>query len=226
MLPHVILHNAVSVDGRIDDFTADVELYYELAVRWKTEAVLSSSNTMLKASPPPAESEINKPLEPLPKKEGGTQSPLMFITDSRARLRGYWEQLRDTPYWRDIVVLCSRATPAAYKDYLTGGGITCITAGEDRVDFRKALEIMYTEYGVRSLRLDCGGTLNGIMLKAGLVNEVSIMVHPYLVGGFTPQFVFRAEDIRSAEDVISLKLTKVEQLKNGIVWLCYNAVYR
>jgi len=46
VLPRVILHNAVSVDGRIDWFTPDVGQFYELASRWKEDATLAGSNTI------------------------------------------------------------------------------------------------------------------------------------------------------------------------------------
>ncbi len=222
MLPHVILHNAVSVDGRIDAFRADVALYYQLAAQWKEDATLGGSETMLKAFPPDPATD---PLEPFAVKAGDTR-PLLIVPDSRARLRYCWNAVRKAPYWRDIVVLCSHTTPRDYIEYLKRGGIHCIIVGEERVDLKKALERLYDEYGVRTIRADSGGTLNGVLLRAGLVNEVSILVHPYLVGGVTPQSIFRAEDIKSAEEVISLKLTKIEQLKDDIIWLCYNVVYR
>jgi 2,5-diamino-6-(ribosylamino)-4(3H)-pyrimidinone 5'-phosphate reductase len=50
MLPRVILHNAVSLDGRIDWLTPDVGLFYELASRWKEDATLASSNTIYNLS--------------------------------------------------------------------------------------------------------------------------------------------------------------------------------
>jgi riboflavin biosynthesis pyrimidine reductase len=49
MLPRVILHNAVSVDGRIDWFTPDIGQFYELASRWSEDATLTGSDTLLSA---------------------------------------------------------------------------------------------------------------------------------------------------------------------------------
>ena len=47
MLPKVILYNAVSLDGRINGFDADIELYYEVASKWDLDAVLMGSTTLL-----------------------------------------------------------------------------------------------------------------------------------------------------------------------------------
>ena len=50
MLPRVILHNAVSLDGRIDGFPIDLQQYYALAATWKEDATLAGSETFLKAA--------------------------------------------------------------------------------------------------------------------------------------------------------------------------------
>ena len=50
MLPRVIIHNAVSANGRIDWFGADVGVLYDLAVRWHVNCALVGSCTYL-ASP-------------------------------------------------------------------------------------------------------------------------------------------------------------------------------
>ena len=42
-MPQVILHNAVSVDGRIDWITPELGVFYGLASRWKEDATLAGS---------------------------------------------------------------------------------------------------------------------------------------------------------------------------------------
>jgi hypothetical protein len=39
LLPRIILHNVVSLDGRMDWFTPGVGLFYELASRWQEDAI-------------------------------------------------------------------------------------------------------------------------------------------------------------------------------------------
>ena len=48
MLPKVIIFDNISLDGRIDGFNIDNELYYRVAEEWSLDAVLMSSNTILK----------------------------------------------------------------------------------------------------------------------------------------------------------------------------------
>ena len=96
--------------------------------------------------------------------------------------------------------------------------------GEDHVDLRAALEELSARHGVKTVRMDSGGTLNGLMLRAGLVDEVSVLVNPCLVGGLSPRSLLRAPDLTSAEGVIALRLMHVEKLRGDVVWLRYEVV--
>jgi 2,5-diamino-6-(ribosylamino)-4(3H)-pyrimidinone 5'-phosphate reductase len=221
MLPRVIIHNMVSVDGRIDWFTPDVGLFYQLASLWKEDATLAGSNTVLAAEWEET-GEDEDALQP-PARDPDDTRPLLVIPDSRGRVRN-WHVLRKQPYWRDCVALCSRATDGAYLDYLRQRHIDFIVAGDDHVDLRAALEELNARYGVKVVRVDSGGTLNGVLLRAGLVDEVSLLVSPALVGGATPRSFFRAPDLTSPDGVIPLRLTHLEKLHGDIVWLRYEVV--
>jgi 2,5-diamino-6-(ribosylamino)-4(3H)-pyrimidinone 5'-phosphate reductase len=219
MLPRVILYNAVSLDGRFDWFTPDIGRFYELASRWQEDATLVGSNTILAAE---GANEDEEPSDP-PQSEPDDHRPLLVVPDSRGRVRS-WHFLRKQPYWRDAVALCSHSTPKPYFEYLEQQNIDRIVAGDDHVDLRAALEELNVRYGVQVVRADSGGTLNGALLRAGLVHEVSVLIHPSLVGGTTPQSIFRASDLASADGVLQLRLAHVEQLEGDLVWLRYEVI--
>ncbi len=222
MLPRVVMHNVMSVDGRLDFVPADIELYYELASRWKVNAILSGSGTIMAAAdhmPAPSGDEPDERRS----KDPRDRRPLLVVPDSRGRVRD-WKPWLDQPYWRDVVVLCSEKTPGPYLRRLEKDSIDTVMAGKDRIDMRRALEELSSKYAVRNIRLDSGGTLNGVLLRAGLVDEVSVLVHPALVGGTSPSSVFTAPDLSSASGVVNLKIKHVEKLRSGYVWLRYTVV--
>jgi 2,5-diamino-6-(ribosylamino)-4(3H)-pyrimidinone 5'-phosphate reductase len=126
------------------------------------------------------------------KKNSEDTRPLLVIPDSRGRLRHILPLLRHEPYWRDMVILASGKTPKSYMEYLHKRNIKHIIAGEDYVNYSRALEELSVHYNVKVIRVDSGGTLNGALLRAGLVNEVSLLIHPCLVGGTSPCSMFRA----------------------------------
>jgi 2,5-diamino-6-(ribosylamino)-4(3H)-pyrimidinone 5'-phosphate reductase len=224
MLPKVVLHNGVSVDGRMDWSTSegDIGLYYELAAYWKADAMLSGSDTLFAAysAEPMAEGEASNveppELHPL-------HVPLLVVVDSRGRLRN-WQQIRREPYWRNAISLCSRSTPQSHLAYLQRWHVDYIVTGDDHVNLRSALEELNTRYGVKTVRVDSGGILNGVLLRAGLVDEVSVLIIPALVGGTSPRSIFTAPDLTSPDGVIPLKLIHVEQLRGDVVWLRYEVV--
>ncbi|UCG67987.1 MAG: RibD family protein [Thermoplasmata archaeon] len=221
MLPKVILHNAVSVDGRMDNISPDLAVFYKLAATWKEGATVVGSNTLLSAPDeiPPETEEAFKPITVDPE----DKRPYLVVPDSRGRLKS-WHYWRSLPYWKKPIVLCSNTTPKEHLEYLKKRHVEYIVAGEDHVDMRKALEELSRIYGVNTVRLDSGGTLNGVLLREGLVDEISVMVIPTLVGGTTPTSIFIGPDLTSEKGVLKLKLIHFEKLEDDYIWLRYEVV--
>jgi 2,5-diamino-6-(ribosylamino)-4(3H)-pyrimidinone 5'-phosphate reductase len=221
MKPKVIVFNAISMDGRIDWFTADIGLFYGLASRCQEDATLAGCDTLLNPHEEiPAETQDDLALLP---PNPGDDRPILVVPDSRGRLRS-WHYWRKQPYWRDYVVLGTDATPPGHLTYLQQRGIKYIAAGRDHVDFAYALEQLNVRFGVKRVRVDSGGTLNGVLLRSGLVDEVHLLMHPALVGGTTPKSFFRANDLAAADQVISLRLKAVEKQPDDILLLSYEVV--
>jgi 2,5-diamino-6-(ribosylamino)-4(3H)-pyrimidinone 5'-phosphate reductase len=210
----------VSLDGRFDWITPDLGRFYQLASHWDEDATLAGSETFLAAYD--GEDAPEGDAAP-PERDPDDPRPLLVIPDSRGRLR-IWQQLRKEPYWRDAVALCSESTPQEYLDYLKGLSVDHIVAGDDYVDLRIALEELNSRFGVEVVRVDSGGTLNGALLRAGLVDEVSLLVEPCLVGGTELRSIFHAPDLSSPDGMIELELTHFERMDDGVVWLRYDVV--
>jgi 2,5-diamino-6-(ribosylamino)-4(3H)-pyrimidinone 5'-phosphate reductase len=223
MLPRVILHNEVSLDGRFDWIAPDLGQFYELASCWNEDATLAGSETMLGGYPEEQLSAEDAETAGMAEKDPDDRRPLLVIPDSRGRLR-CWHLLRREPYWRDVVALCSRSTPGSYLAHLDRIRVDCIVAGDDRVDLRAALEELNARHGVSVVRVDAGGTLNGALLRAGLVDEVSLLIDPCLVGGTTPRSVFQVPDLTSSEGVVELRLVQLEKVRGDVVWVRYEVV--
>ena len=129
--------------------------------------MLTGSDTILKAPEGQVVEEADAPVSAPP--QPGDNRRLLAITDSRGRLR-CWDTLRQAGYWRGVIALCSRATPADYLDYLRRRRVDYVAAGEQSIDPRAALEALNARYGATLVRADSGGTPNGALLRAGLVD--------------------------------------------------------
>ncbi|MBN1477749.1 RibD family protein [Candidatus Sumerlaeota bacterium] len=212
--PRVILHGSVSLDGRIDGFMPDIGLFYELAQTWQEGASLAGTDTLLAAAGE-GEEEAAEPVAP---PGSDDRRPLLVVPDSRGRFQR-WREMLAASFWRAGLALCTEVTPQEHLDYLDRAGIERLTVGEDRVDLAAALEHLATQRGVQTVRVDSGGTLNGALLRAGLVDEVSVLINPCLVGGLSPRSMFRAPDLTPDEAAIPLRLIHLEQIRDDIVWL-------
>jgi 2,5-diamino-6-(ribosylamino)-4(3H)-pyrimidinone 5'-phosphate reductase len=220
--PFVVVHNVISLDGHIDGFTPDVGQYYDAAAALEADAMLTGSDTILKAIETEGiEPDRDMPQEP-PSVSPDDERPLLIITDSKGRVH-VWQALREAGYWRDVMALVSQSTPAEYLAYLRKSHVQYIVAGADHVDMLEALDELGRR-GIKKIRTDSGGTLNGVLLRQGLVDEVSVLVHPVLVGGTAPASIFRAPDLAPGDSAIGLQIISSRRQHNGVVWLRYRII--
>ena len=223
MKPRVILHNAVSADGRMDGFRPGLEAYYELAGRFDEDVTLVGSGTLLQS--PEGDVIAREPEEiPVPREaDSGDDRPILAVPDSGDRIKN-WIYLRSLPFWRDVLALSSSTASPEQIDRFKRQGVPYFLSGRTKVDLGAALSAIGGRFGAKTIRVDSGGTLNGLLLRQGLVDEISLLVHPQCVGGISPRILFRAEDLTAAGAVIDLELAGNETLAGGLVWLRYNVV--
>lgn len=225
--PHLTVYNEISLDGKITGLDGDGVRYYRRGFRWHSDAILMGSVTAEAFGPNETLAEQQRELPPLPTAElppGFAElvyapRPVLVVPDSRGRLRN-WRHARAQPWYGRIVVLVSDQTPADYLDHLGRRGIEHLRAGADRVDLPLALDLMADSYGVRSIRTDSGGALNGALLAAGLVDRIAVIVAPQIGSDPRAQTLIRLP--RTAETSTALTLVESEVLDDGALWLVYD----
>ena len=220
MLPKVIIFDNISVDGRIDGFNIDTELYYQIANDWSLDAVLMSSNTLLKKFELKNDNKSEVTKYKLTEINQNDNKPLLVVPDSKGLIRS-WNEVLKTNFFKDILVICSRSTPQEYLDFLEERNVKYMIIGYDKVNLGTALEELNVQFGVRNLRVESGGNLNGSLLRDDLVDEICVLIYPNLVGGTTTNSIYKAPDLISKEGVLDLKLLKIKKLKNEIILLHY-----
>jgi 2,5-diamino-6-(ribosylamino)-4(3H)-pyrimidinone 5'-phosphate reductase len=70
------------------------------------------------------------------------------------------------------------------------------------------------------VRVDAGGGLNGALLRAGLADEVSVVIAPYLAARAAADPLNLVAELGDP-DVLALELAALERLRQGHVWLRY-----
>lgn len=214
MLPKVTIHNQISLDGSITGFEADLDIYYGIAAGMGSDAVLVGSDTIITAVPQIPPEEDSDRVKPTISPDDTT--PYMVVPDSRGRVRCH-HVFRKLPYIRDVIVLISETTQDEYIEYLKEREYDHIVCGEDHVDYRKAFKILNERYGIESLRSDSGEILNSILIKEGLVDEISLIVTPILAGTGSVK-LFGKLDI---DGTIPLKMLECREIERGLIHISY-----
>jgi 2,5-diamino-6-(ribosylamino)-4(3H)-pyrimidinone 5'-phosphate reductase len=216
MRPKVTMHTQISLDGCVRGFI-DTGIYYRIANRFNCDMVLFGSETVYTAAeqyPPETEQAFIKPID-----NPDDKRLRWVIPDSRGRLRNL-HVFRDSPYCKDIIVLVSKSTPKSYLEYLRERNYDFINVGEDYVDYAKAFEVLYEKYNCRNIRTDSGGILTNVLLEQGLIDEISLVISPCLVGVNHPH-VFRS---LSLKDNLQLKLINCESIDEDYLSLIYEVL--
>lgn len=118
-----------------------------------------------------------------------------------------------------VVAILSERVSDDYLAFLRARGVSYLLAGERDVDLPVAMENIGSRFGVKTLMLEGGGRINGGMLAAGLIDEVSVLVAPAVDGRVGMPALFDLDGDRAAPG--RLVLEHVEQRADDVLWLRY-----
>ena len=230
--PYIICHMTTSVDGKVTgDFlscpeaAAATELYYEINRNYKAHAYACGRVTMegsftggwypdLSAYPEEKYEDF------VAEKLSGFYA---VAFDPHGRLGWKSERIidadEDPGYDKaQIIEVLSRQAEPKYIGYLKKTGISYIFAGEQEIDIPLALEKLRRLFGIETLLLEGGSILNGAFQRAGVIDELSLVVAPVIGGAEGKALCFDSM-------VESYRLEKAEN-HDGVLWLNYKSSNR
>ncbi|HSS63685.1 MAG TPA: bifunctional diaminohydroxyphosphoribosylaminopyrimidine deaminase/5-amino-6-(5-phosphoribosylamino)uracil reductase RibD [Gammaproteobacteria bacterium] len=182
--PHLRLKLAASLDGRTalasgeSRWITGAEARRDVQrLRARSSAVLTGVGTVLADDP---RLDVRENFCPRAAYDGGQiRQPLRVIVDSR---------LRTPPAARIIsppgsVLVATRDDGTSAADALRSAGaeVAAFPASGERVDLALLLASL-AERGINELHAECGATLAGALLEAGLVDELVLYLAPVLLG--------------------------------------------
>jgi hypothetical protein len=142
----------------------------------------------------------------------GTHDSFAYAVDAHGRLA--WET-NDIDGDHVVAILSERVSDD-YLAFLRERGVSYLLAGARDVDLPLALEKIGARFGVRTLMLEGGGRINGALLRAGLVDEVSLLVAPVADGRMGTPALFDDDFVPRG-----LALDHVERRDDDVLWLRY-----
>lgn len=225
MKPHVICHMAASVDGRT------------LPSRWRPDGVGEglferfheelggdawlvgrvTGQEFAKGTAYPGHTGETFPREAWVARRDAAVCGV--VLDARGKIAWGRSDIGGDP----IVVVLTEQVSDAHLAGLRAERVSYIFAGKSELDLGLILEILSRELRVKRLLLEGGGTANGAFLRAGLVDEISLILCPAVDGAKGAPSVFDAGEadraVRPPIQAMSLESSRV--LEGGAVWLRY-----
>jgi 2,5-diamino-6-(ribosylamino)-4(3H)-pyrimidinone 5'-phosphate reductase len=95
-----------------------------------------------------------------------------------------------------------------------------------RIDFNALFQLLKSK-GAAKLTVQSGGEMNAVLLRAGLINALSIVVVPLLVGGRSTSTLVDGESLQSFDDLKKLrplKLVEAKPLADNYLHLRYEVI--
>jgi riboflavin biosynthesis pyrimidine reductase len=231
MKPHVICHMCTTIDGRIlaarwpklPGAKSAGNLFESTAATFRIPAWLVGTNTMREF----AGRDVR--LEAARRRIERTD----HIADARARsfaigadAKGVLRFQKPDVDGDHVVLLVSERVSNDYLAHLQAAGVSYLFCGKDRVDVEVAMDKIRRVLGVRRLMLEGGGTFNGEVLHAGLVDEISQVVVPVADGGRGVTTIFDIPGDPPPKAAALLRLKSHRRLPGGVVWLRYRVARR
>ena len=204
MRPYVILNAAMTLDGKIATESGssnisgkkDLERVHE--IRKECDGIMVGIGTVLADDPRLTVHKIDAKPE---------DNPVRVVVDSKCRTPSDARITND-----DAKTIIAGANE--YKDEfmksdtystLKERGVKFFFSGDKRVDLKALMNYLHEE-GIEKLMLEGGATLNFSMIKAGLIDEISICVAPMVVGGANAKTFFDGDGFNTMDESVKLEL--------------------
>jgi 2,5-diamino-6-(ribosylamino)-4(3H)-pyrimidinone 5'-phosphate reductase len=223
--PRVICHMMSSVDGRIvtSGWPLSAEgsrVYEEIHATYDPDAWMCGRVTMEEdfAAGTRSDAEVARTYDGPPREDfvaPGSHDSLAIGLDPRGKL--VWES--GEMDGEHVVTVLTHRVSDEYLAVLRQRGVSYLLAGDAEVELTLALDKIGAQFGVRTLMLEGGGGINGSFLRAGLIDEVSLLIAPVADGRVGTPAVFDVQGDEVAPRRFAL--VGVERRADDVLWLRY-----
>lgn len=120
-----------------------------------------------------------------------------------------------------LILLLSEQVKKEYLEYLKKKKISYIVSGKDRVNLKRASEILCSEFGIKRLAVVGGGNINGGFIKEKLIDEVILLIGNG-IDGRNKVSVF--DGLEDDFPLTYLKLKDIQRIEDDAVLLSYQVM--
>lgn len=226
MMPYVICHMLGSVDGRIKQDIwgfKDVHKYFEEpASKIKADAWLVGRVTMQEFSSKKAYPKSGSRVKIAREDFVANQPVKAFAVVIDPSGKCYWDS--NMVSTEHVIEVLTEKVPAHYLEHLRSKNVSYIFGGKTELDLQLVLKKLYKLFGIKRIRIDGGGHVNGSFLKAGLIDEFSLVLAPLADGTIGAPTVFEAEKGYGKRKATHFTLKSVKKIYNDFLWIRYQVI--
>ena len=223
MMPYVICHMLGSVDGRIKQDIwglKDHHKYFEEpASKIKADAWLVGRVTMQEFSSkkkgPKTTIRVNIPKEDFVAERASKTYAIVIDPSGKC----YWDSNKVST--EQVIEVLTEKVSSNYLQHLRSKNVSYIFGGKTELDLKLVLKKLYSLFGIKRIRIDGGGHINGSFLKAGLIDEFSLVLAPIADGTIGAPTVFEAEEGYGKRKATRFRLKSVKKIYNDFLWIRY-----
>lgn len=225
MKPHVICHMMASLDGRIITkrwgANTSTKAYETTAAHFDAQAWLCGRVTM--------EQDFTDGLPPDLQPGSAPPDRHDFVADAAATSFAIAIDAHGKLGWEagaidddHVISVLTEQVSDEYLAYLRRQGVSYLFGGARELDFALVLDKLGRRFPIKTILLEGGGHVNGSLLKAGLVDELSLLHYPVIDGAASSPTIF--EQGAQPGPAAQLRLQHVEQLPDGLLWSRYEVI--
>lgn len=226
MKPYVICHMCTSIDGKIltsrwgklPGPKSAAKLYETTAAKFGIDAWLVGTTTMQEIAKSNVKLKATRARVPRTDHVADPEAKSFAIgADAKGVLRFTTGKMHGD----HVVLLITKQVSTEYLAHLKAAGVSFLFCGAKTVDLKVALDKIRRTFKLKKLMLEGGGTFNGAMLQAGLVDEISQVIVPVVDGGAGIPSIFDIPGKAPKKAAATLELRKRRKLAGGATWLRY-----
>lgn len=233
--PYIFCHMMTSIDGKIMGNYMDTPegknaetIFYNIAFGkephyhhqgWLSGRITTDDNFTFYQKP---ELDETAPIVPDGDFIANAAASMYYVSiDPSGKLGWKQNELTYIDTTAHIIEVLTNKASNAYKAFLRRLNISYIIAGEKSLDYTMLLEKIKNLFGIETLMLGGGGVLNWSFIKAGMCDELSIVMTPSADGSSQTPTLFETKGGLADDKPVSFTLKTAEVKENSILWLRY-----
>ncbi len=223
MRPYIICHTFSSLDGKIKQtiwgLKDHAKYFEEPASKIKADAWIVGRVTM--------QEFCSKKKHDLSKFKGSVVRT-DFVAAHHAKTYAVTIDPSGKCFWdtnmvttEHVIEVLTEQVPDSYLLHLRSKNVSYIFGGKKEINLKIAMEKLIKLFNIRVARVDGGGHVNGSFLKAGLIDELSIVLAPLADGTTGGLSMFEVQTGYGKRLASHFTLKSVKKIYNDFLWLRY-----